>query len=199
MGVEEFQTKWAYARCAGLSKEESDAIFFVSSGRPRKIPLYEEYCGGCPILNFCLSYAIVHDEEGVWGGMTRNQRDSLGQEVKDRLTVEAQYQGWYEDRKSIDELVRVMIQQQTRREIETLVEEFLEEEFDLFAGPLYDSPLEYAWQTPLTPDKPVAQLPVAAPLQDSGNDQYADSSESLFGFPSALPGNYLSSSQLIGN
>lgn len=196
MGVEQYQSKWAYARCSGLTKEESDKIFFVGSGRPRKVPLHQEYCGTCPIVNFCLSYAIVHDEEGIWGGMTRDQRDSLGPEVKSRLTEEAKIQGWFEDRPSIESLVQAMIQQNARRALEAVE---TVDEFDLFAGPLYQSPLESDVQIPQAPYEPQVQLSMAAQHSNSCNDQHEDSSVSLFGLPSPFPYSYQSNKQLTDN
>lgn len=184
MGVEQYQSKWAYARCASLTAEESDKIFFLSSGRPKKVPAHRAFCDGCPIINFCLSYAIVHDEEGIWGGMTKNQRDLLGQDVKNRLIVEAKNQGWFEERLSVDELVRLMIQQNLRRQIDS-IELSDEEEFDLFLhGPLYESETEYVEQILQESCTLPAQSLVAALHQDFDNGQHEGSSESLFGFPS---------------
>jgi len=199
MGVEDYQSKWAYARCANLPFEEADKIFFVASGRPRKKPLYEEFCSSCPIINFCLSYAIVHDEEGTWGGMTKTQRDHLGPEVRDRLTVEAKYQGWYEERPSIDELVRQVRQAQTQRELES-ERSVLADDFDLFLhAPQYYSQPEYTEQTQSIFDMPEVQLPKVSQHLDSGNGQCEDSNESLFGLPDPLPGNYQNSMQLLDN
>jgi WhiB family redox-sensing transcriptional regulator len=31
-------------------------------------------CKTCPVIVQCLDYAMTHDEYGVWGGKTRNQR-----------------------------------------------------------------------------------------------------------------------------
>lgn len=205
MGVEEYQSRWAYARCAGLTKAESDAVFFVSSGRPRKVPLYEKFCGACPIVNFCLSYAIIYDEEGTWGGMTKTQRDLLGPEVKEALIQEAKHQGWYVERIPVEKLIEVARVRQTQREAEVLVEVpefdlFELAEFDLFAGPQqFRSEPEYVEQTPLVQHKPSVQLPAAVHLQDYDNDQYEDSSVSLFGFPSVVLDNYQNNMQLLDN
>lgn len=53
-----------------------------------------------------MSYGIVHEERGVWGGLTEKDRENLGPAVKESLIVEAKAQGWYENRVSIDELLR---------------------------------------------------------------------------------------------
>lgn len=103
--------RWREAACAGVDDATAE-IFFPKHGRPAKDPEYKRaFCGTndnplCPIRHFCLSYAIVHDEEGVWGGMTKADREKLGPEVKERLTTEAKRQRWYEYRPSVDEILR---------------------------------------------------------------------------------------------
>jgi len=37
-------------------------------------------CATCPLKFPCLEWALLNDEHGVWGGMTRSQR----QQLKDR-------------------------------------------------------------------------------------------------------------------
>lgn len=36
-----------------------------------------KYCRRCPALRKCLSYALTHAVDGVWGGTTPEQRDEL--------------------------------------------------------------------------------------------------------------------------
>lgn len=199
MGVEEYQSRWAYARCAGLTKAESDAVFFVSSGRPRKVPLYEKFCGPCPIKNFCLSYAIVYEEEGVWGGMTKTQRDQLSPKVQEALIVEAKRQGWYVERLPVEKLIQIAMKSQQERESQAFVEVpevdlFDLLEFDLFAGPQqFHSQTESTEQIQSVFDMPEVQSPAAVLPANSDNGQYDDSSVSLFGFPSAVLDNYQNS------
>lgn len=95
--------QWQRAECKDIA--DWDITYFPNPGRPKKEPPYKKYCDVCPILYSCLSYAIVHGEEGIWGGMTKKERDSLGPEVRDRLTVEAKEQGWFEARLNIDDLL----------------------------------------------------------------------------------------------
>ena len=185
MGVEEYQSRWAYAQCAGMPSDEADKTFFLSSGRPRKKPLHEKLCGSCPIVNFCLSYALVYDEEGIWGGMTKTQRDHLLEKnptLQDRLIEEAKYQGWYVPRLSVEKLIDLAIQARVKQEIDQIPLSD-EDEFDLFLGFEGYSLEGYVEQTQLVSDKPEAQQLVDARLPNSDNGQYADSSESLFGFP----------------
>lgn len=185
MGIEEYQSRWAYARCAGMPSDEADKTFFLSSGRPRKTPLHEKLCGSCPIVNFCLSYALVYDEEGIWGGMTKTQRDHLLEKnptLQDRLIEEAKYQGWYVPRLSVEKLIDLAIQARVKQEIDSIALSD-EDEFDLFLGFEGYSPEEYVEQIPKEFDKPEARQLVDAHLPNSGTDQHEDSSESLFGFP----------------
>lgn len=185
MGIEQYQSRWALARCAGISSDEADKTFFVSSGRPRKVPLHQNFCGGCPIVNFCLSYALVYDEEGIWGGMSKTQRDHLlekSPELRDRLIEEAQRQGWYVPRLSVEKLIELAIQARVKQEVDSIPLSD-EDEFDLFLGFEGYSPEEYVEQTLSKPDMPEAPQLVDALLPNSDNGQHADSSESLFGFP----------------
>lgn len=64
------------AICLGRDPE----LFF-----PVRVNLYEKTCIGCPVINQCKSYAIVHDEEGIWGGTTYRQRKALGELLAETL------------------------------------------------------------------------------------------------------------------
>lgn len=41
------------------------------------MPSSTGFCKGCPVIDPCRSYAIAHDEFGIWGGTSRNQRLKL--------------------------------------------------------------------------------------------------------------------------
>ena len=76
------------AKCAELSTEEADRLFFqVNPNTPdqnlrgvRKTEAMEsaiEMCRKCPVLRQCLEYALRHPESaeyGIWGGKTVTQR-----------------------------------------------------------------------------------------------------------------------------
>ena len=99
--------RWADAACRNATKKEQ-AYFFSEKGRPSKNPPFKRFCDTCPIRVFCLEYAIVHDEDGVWGGLTRKERERVVKShpyLKDRLIKEAKKQGWFENRKSVDEIL----------------------------------------------------------------------------------------------
>lgn len=48
------------------------------SARPAK-----RVCGGCPVRQQCLQYALdAHITEGIWGGLTPRERRALDQNPK---------------------------------------------------------------------------------------------------------------------
>lgn len=98
--------RWERALCADLPVEESDRIFFRGNGRPPLDPPYKKLCGMCTIRNFCLAYAVVHQEAGVWGGLSEAERKRLPSYLRAQYTDDAKRQGWYENRKSIDEILQ---------------------------------------------------------------------------------------------
>lgn len=34
----------------------------------------KKICDGCPCVTECLTYALLHNELGIWGGVTERQR-----------------------------------------------------------------------------------------------------------------------------
>ena len=79
------------ARCAGQPE-----IFVQKRGRPSKNPPWRNFCGACPVIENCLAFAIVHNEFGVWGGTTHQQRKILNPLVKVEMTQQAIAAGWFE-------------------------------------------------------------------------------------------------------
>jgi WhiB family redox-sensing transcriptional regulator len=41
-------------------------------------------CATCPVVDQCLVYAMDHNEFGVWGGMTANERKNIRRREKRR-------------------------------------------------------------------------------------------------------------------
>lgn len=39
----------------------------------------KRFCIGCPVISLCKTYAIAHNEYGVWGGISRQQRLKYGE------------------------------------------------------------------------------------------------------------------------
>ena len=50
-------------------------IFFPEKGQVAYVRAAREICGGCPVRELCLGYALVNDVRfGVWGGLTPVER-----------------------------------------------------------------------------------------------------------------------------
>jgi len=67
------QQGWrAFARCSKLTPETKDKLFFYSTGgSPSKA---KKFCNLCPVKGPCRDFAILYQEEGVWGGTTDDER-----------------------------------------------------------------------------------------------------------------------------
>lgn len=136
------------AECLGVDPE----IFFPQQGRPKKEPEYKPICARCTVRQDCFEYAVVHEEDGVWGGSTTSERNRLHPQVKKILTEQAKTQGWFEVHLT-PELLFGPPGGWSTPVIETLyfgdLPDFEIPEFDLEFGPL--------------PSKPLEELPVEAP------------------------------------
>lgn len=42
--------------------------------RPNAAQYVREGCWSCPIYDWCLSWGIENDEQGIWGGLSRGER-----------------------------------------------------------------------------------------------------------------------------
>lgn len=60
------------AACRGMNPD----LFFPEFGFLLE-PDVPAACGRCPVRGECLDYAITHDEQGVWGGLTDDQRKRI--------------------------------------------------------------------------------------------------------------------------
>jgi WhiB family redox-sensing transcriptional regulator len=63
------------AACATADPE----LFFPDgqAGRGAKTMQAKEICATCPIAVQCLQYAVLNDEDGIWGGTTPSERKLL--------------------------------------------------------------------------------------------------------------------------
>ncbi len=61
------------AACRGMNI----GLFFPDLGWVIE-PAVASVCQRCPVRDNCLQWAIDNDEVGVWGGLTHEQRRSLG-------------------------------------------------------------------------------------------------------------------------
>lgn len=76
------------------------------------MPSSTGFCKGCPVIDPCRSYAIAHDEFGIWGGTSRNQRLKLNPmytQLIRQLYLEA---GLLEWRPSLEEYLKPEEEQQ---------------------------------------------------------------------------------------
>lgn len=55
-------------------KAADPEVFFVDAKEVDKVAEAKSYCGICPVVVQCLTYALANDEYGVWGGTTMSER-----------------------------------------------------------------------------------------------------------------------------
>ena len=61
-------------------QELPDAFFidFKDTQAPEKMKNSKALCATCPIQLLCLEYALeAGEQDGIWGGLTRNERKAL--------------------------------------------------------------------------------------------------------------------------
>jgi len=65
-------------RDSALCRDGVNVDFFPFSEDSRAIHRVKEICALCPVTEDCLAYAMqTRQSEGVWGGLTSNERVSL--------------------------------------------------------------------------------------------------------------------------
>jgi WhiB family redox-sensing transcriptional regulator len=67
------------AVCAQVGPE----VFFPAKGHSAKPA--KRICSGCSVRAECLAWALLHDEHGVWGGLTEAERRAVAS--RERLRV----------------------------------------------------------------------------------------------------------------
>jgi WhiB family redox-sensing transcriptional regulator len=50
---------------------------FYSDNPTDQTKAAQEVCGSCPVRRSCLATALLHDEQGVWGGTTETDREAI--------------------------------------------------------------------------------------------------------------------------
>jgi hypothetical protein len=65
----------------------------------------------CPVKQICLLDALVHDEYGVWGGLSRDERQTIFPTLGVKAVRQAIDEGWFEpsrlpERSEIHDIVR---------------------------------------------------------------------------------------------
>ena len=61
----------------GACRGEDPELFFpISAAGPAlaQVRSAKAVCGRCPVQPDCLSYALITQPEGIWGGTTREER-----------------------------------------------------------------------------------------------------------------------------
>jgi hypothetical protein len=96
--ISEIQEWRQYGNCAKLEPEEADDFFFLGrGGSPMKAR--QNFCDGCPVKQNCFEFAIVHDENGIWGGATEKERKIVAPFLRPALEAKARLEGWLEERR----------------------------------------------------------------------------------------------------
>lgn len=72
-----------WMRFAGC--RDADPDLFITGGDGDDEPYYppataKRYCDSCPVRTECLDYGQQTDLVGVWGGLTRYQRNQIGRD-----------------------------------------------------------------------------------------------------------------------
>ena len=107
------------------------SLFFLEQGG--KSNKAKAICSRCPVRLDCLSYAIMYDEEGIWGGMTDEERKKLPKELKEQLIVDAKKQGLYRERPTAEYYFQLF--RERERELMTALQEVARPEL------IFDEPL----------------------------------------------------------
>jgi WhiB family redox-sensing transcriptional regulator len=75
----------------GVPCENAPDMFFIDHSDKlirEKIRITRTLCGGCPLKTLCLEYALeAEEQDGIWGGLTTPQRNSLKRErfIRERV------------------------------------------------------------------------------------------------------------------
>lgn len=70
-------------RSACSGKQE----FFFSDHKATFVREAKKICASCVVRQQCLAHAMKHDEYGVWGGLTANERRKARRAQKSTLRV----------------------------------------------------------------------------------------------------------------
>jgi hypothetical protein len=87
------EVDWGEAECAGAPL----SLFFILEEDKRVIAMMgtepvRRICGACPIWRACLSYAMKHEDYGMWGGLLTKERQALKQKEGSALKEKAIYE-----------------------------------------------------------------------------------------------------------
>lgn len=66
---------WQRQAVCGTEGRNAPDQFFPGGGRPSTRST--RMCKGCPVREQCLDWALVNEEQGIWGGLTEAERRKL--------------------------------------------------------------------------------------------------------------------------
>lgn len=70
------EQKWrGKAKCKDLPFVVVDNLFFFSTGGSPKAA--KNFCETCIVKRECLHFAVLHNQDGVWAGTTKDERQEL--------------------------------------------------------------------------------------------------------------------------
>lgn len=92
------------AACRGKSAD----FFFPGPGK--KLDIAKLICSFCKVQQDCLDYAVAHDEEGFWGGLSETERRALPLFAIEYIKTEYLRLRLLEERRNIDALILSMRQ-----------------------------------------------------------------------------------------
>jgi hypothetical protein len=58
-------------------KGQPSSYFFSDEQGAHAKDAYKSICNRCPVLSACLEFGVVHDLEGIWGGLTDRERSRM--------------------------------------------------------------------------------------------------------------------------
>lgn len=93
----EAKSSWEQrAACRGINTD----VFFSEVKNSKRS------CKDCPVADLCRTYAIAHEEYGIWGGTSKFERDNLAKYYKD-IIREMYYQaGLLEYRLGLEDWIK---------------------------------------------------------------------------------------------
>ncbi len=64
----------AWMASGACNQSDPETWFPEKGGNPKSA---KRVCARCPVLDQCLTWALAHHDEGVWGGTTAHERAKL--------------------------------------------------------------------------------------------------------------------------
>jgi WhiB family redox-sensing transcriptional regulator len=80
------RSEWRNRAVCSRGDVDPDLFFPVGSSGPgqRQIAAAKAVCRRCPVITPCLMWALIRDEDGVWGGLSVDERRAIRRRVAAR-------------------------------------------------------------------------------------------------------------------